>query len=154
MENQQENSLFGLTIDSVTAGYLKETASWAKLLAIVGMIGCGFMVIVGIMASMAVSSVTSEYNREFSGAAPAAFGAMMMVFYILLAVIYFFPCLFLLRFANHTKNAIGANDQMALNEGLRNLKATFRFIGIVTLIFISLFLLMFLLGGLGAIMSV
>ena len=60
MENQQENSLFGLSIDSVTAGYLKETASWAKLLAIVGMIGCVFLVLGGIMASVAVTTVSGE----------------------------------------------------------------------------------------------
>lgn len=154
MENQQENSLFGLTIDSVTAGYLKETASWAKLLAIVGMIGCVFLVIGGIMASVAVTAVSSEMSREIGGGATAAMGAFMLIFYVLIAVIYFFPCLYLLRFSNHIKNAITANDQMGLNEGLRNLKATFRFLGIVTIIFISLFLLMFLLGGLGAIISV
>lgn len=154
MENQQENSLFGLSIDSVTAGYLKETASWAKLLAIVGMIGCVFLVLGGIMASVAVTTVSSEMSREIGGGATAAMGAFMLIFYVLIAVIYFFPCLYLLRFSNHIKNAITANDQMGLNEGLRNLKATFRFLGIVTIIFISLFLLMFLLGGLGAIMSV
>ncbi len=154
MENQQENSLFGLSIDSVTAGYLKETASWAKLLAIVGMIGCVFLVLGGIMASVAVTTVSGEMSREIGGGATAAMGAFMLIFYVLIAVIYFFPCLYLLRFSNHIKNAITANDQMGLNEGLRNLKATFRFLGIVTIIFISLFLLMFLLGGLGAIMSV
>ena len=42
---------------------------------------------------------------------------------------------------------------MALNEGMRNLKATFRFMGVITIIFISLFLLLFLLGGLGAVMG-
>ena len=154
MENQQENSLFGLSIDSVTAGYLKETASWAKLLAIVGMIGCVFLVLGGIMASVAVTTVSGEMSREIGGGATAAMGAFMLIFYVLIAVIYFFPCLYLLRFSNHIKNAITANDQMGLNEGLRNLKATFRFLGIVKIIFISLFLLMFLLGGLGAIMSV
>lgn len=154
MENQQENSLFGLSIDSVTAGYLKETASWAKLLAIVGMIGCVFLVLGGIMASVAVTTVSGEMSREIGGGATAAMGAFMLIFYVLIAVIYFFPCLYLLRFSNHIKNAVTANDQMGLNEGLRNLKATFRFLGIVTIIFISLFLLMFLLGGLGAIMSV
>lgn len=154
MENQQENSLFGLSIDSVTAGYLKETASWAKLLAIVGMIGCVFLVLGGIMASVAVTTVSGEMSREIGGGATAAMGAFMLIFYVLIAVIYFFPCLYLLRFSNHIKNAVTANDQMGLNEGLRNLKATFRFLGIVTIIFISLFLLMFLLGGLGAIISV
>lgn len=153
MEQQQENSLFGLSIDSVTAGYLKETASWAKLLAIVGMISCGFIVIGGIVASMAVSSATSEFREIGGGGASAAAGAAMMIFYIIMAVIYFFPCLFTLRFSNYIKMALNANDQMALNEGMRNLKATFRFMGVITIIFISLFLLLFLLGGLGAVMA-
>lgn len=154
MEQQQENSLFGLSIDSVTAGYLKETASWAKLLAIVGMISCGLIVIGGIVAAMAVSSATSEFSREMGGSgASAAAGAAMMIFYIIMAVIYFFPCLYTLRFSNHIKVALSSNDQMALNEGMRNLKATFRFMGVITIIFLSLFLLLFLLGGLGAVMG-
>ncbi|MBI5371785.1 MAG: hypothetical protein HZA79_07145 [Sphingobacteriales bacterium] len=155
---QQENSLFGLSLDATSTSHLKETASWARLLAIVGMVMCVLMVLGGILASVAVSKATGELEREFrsggygSGAA-AGMGAAVAVVYIIVALIYFFPCLFTLRFANYIKTAINANDQQALNEGLRNLKATFRYMGIITIIFIAFFVLALLLGGMGAIMS-
>ena len=153
MEQQQDNSLFGLSLDATSTGHLKETASWARLLAIVGMVSCVLMVLMGIFASMAMSRATSEFDREFGGSASAGLGATMMITYIVIALIYFFPCLFTLRFANYIRTAINANDQLALNEGLRNLKATFRYMGIITIIFIAFFVLALLLGGLGAIMA-
>lgn len=153
MEQQQDNSLFGLSLDSTSTGHLKETASWARLLAIVGMVMCVLMVLMGIFASMAMSKATSEFDGEFGSSASAGLGVTMMVTYIIVALIYFFPCLFTLRFANYIRTAINANDQLALNEGLRNLKATFRYMGIITIIFIAFFVLALLLGGMGAIMA-
>ncbi len=156
MEQSQDNSLFNLNLDSTSTSHLKETASWAKFLAIAGMVMCGLMVIIGIVASMAVSKVTNDFDGGYGGyrgGNTAGLGATMMITYIIIALIYFFPCLFTLRFANHTKNAINANDQMALNEGLRNLKATFRYMGIITIIALAFMLLGLLLGGLGAMMG-
>jgi hypothetical protein len=40
MEQNQDNSLFNLSVDTVSKAHLKETAGWAKFLAIVGMIMC------------------------------------------------------------------------------------------------------------------
>ncbi len=154
---QQENSLFGLSLDATSTSHLKETASWARLLAIVGMVMCVLMVLGGILASVAFSKVGElerDYGRSgYGSGASAGMGAAIVVVYIIVALIYFFPCLFTLRFANYIKTAINANDQQALNEGLRNLKATFRYMGIITIIFIAFFVLGLLLGGLGAIMS-
>lgn len=150
---QQDNNLFGLNLDTTGSTHLKETASWARLLAIVGMVMCALMVLFGIFASMALSRATSEINKEFGGTASAGVGATMMITYIIIALINFFPCLFTLRFANYIRTAINANDQMALNEGLRNLKATFRYMGVITIIGLALFLIAFLIGGMGALMS-
>ena len=152
MEQNQESSLFGLGIDATSKSHLSETGRWAKFLAIFGMIMCGLMVILGIFASVAISETM---NREYGyrRGDTAGMGASMMIMYVLMAVIYFFPCLFTLRFANHMQSAIRSNDQAALNEAFKNLKITFRFVGILSIIVLAFLVLAIVLGGLTAIMS-
>jgi len=153
MEQNQDTSLFGLGIDPTSKTHLSEAARWAKFLAIVGMAMCVIMVIFGIIASTVVSNATKEMESSFGyqrSMDTGVLGMTMMVTYILIAILYFFPCLFTLRFANHMQNALNANDQDSLNESFKNLKVTFRYMGILTIIFLALFLLAFLVGGFGA----
>ena len=156
MEQNQETSLFGLSIDPIGKSHLSDTARWAKFLAIVGMVMCVLIVVFGIIAATAISNV-SDFQRDFGGRRSSydtgGLGITLMITYIIIAVIYFFPCLFTLRFSNHMQNAIRANDQTSLNESFKNLKVTFRYMGILTIIFIALFLLGLLLGGLGALLG-
>jgi flagellar biosynthesis protein FlhB len=65
----------------------------------------------------------------------------MVIFYIVFAVIAFFPYYFLLRFANKMKAALISNDQDALNGSFQNLKILYRYMGI--LMIISLVLIVF-----------
>ena len=76
-------------------------------------------------------------------------GAVMAFYYIVIALIYFFPCLFLFRFATKMKVALASNDQETLNTSFQNLKATFRYMGIVTIVMLVFFLLAFLVAFLG-----
>lgn len=157
MEQNQDNSLFNLSVDTVSKAHLKETAGWAKFLAIVGMIMCVLMAIGGFVFAFYLSKSMAEFDDGFrsyrNSADSTAMGVTMGITYLLFAVIYFFPCLFTLRFANHTKNAINANDQVSLNEGLKNLKVTFRYMGILTVIALAFIIIAFLLGGFAAIMT-
>jgi preprotein translocase subunit SecG len=156
MEQNQDTSLFGLGIDPNAKTHLSEAARWAKFLAIVGMVMCVIMVIFGILMSTMVSKATRDMESGFGyprSMDTGALGVTMMVMYIFIAIIYFFPCLFTLRFANHMQNALTANDQDSLNESFKNLKVTFRYMGILTIIFMALFLLGLLAGGLGTMMG-
>ena|SRR5688572_23827146 len=142
----QENSLFGFGIDQTSKTHLWEAAKWARFLAIVGFIMCGLLVILGIFAGSFFSSMSNRYDDYGEGA--DAFGTGMRLFMILIylgiAVIYFFPCLFLLRFANLMRNALNTDDQATLNTSFQNLKIMFRYVGIVTIIGISFYILMIL----------
>ena len=73
----------------------------------------------------------------------------MAVLYIIIALIYFFPCLFLFRFATKTKAALAANDQEVLNASFQNLKASFRYVGIITIVLLAFWVLALLVGLLG-----
>ena len=153
-EQNQESTLFGFGIDQFSRSHLWEAAKWAKFLAIVGFIMCGLLAIAGIYLGSVVSS-TSPYEREYGSASVfAGLGVFVSVLYVGFAIIWFFACLFLLRFANHMKNALNTDDQATLNSSFQNLKIMFRYVGIIAIIVISLYILLILFALLTAMSGV
>lgn len=151
MDSNQNSSLFGLSIDATSKAHLTVAAKWAKFLAIIGFIVCGIIVLAGIFAGSLMSSFSSSQYGEFGGWTNlGGFGALAAVFYVLIALLYFFPCLFLFNFAAKMKAALLADDQDTLNLSFQNLKKTFRFVGIVTIVVLSIYLLVFILGIIAA----
>ena len=148
MEPTQNESLFGLSIDPISKNHLSSTASWAKFLAIMGFIACGLIVLMGIFAGSLFerySSRSEGFDRDGMIGA-RGFGAVAAVFYILLAVLYFFPCLFLFNFASKMKSALLSNDQDILNTSFQNLKKTFRYVGVLTIIVIAFYIIILMLA--------
>ena len=135
METNQTN-LFELQVDELSSGYLKETAKWAKFLAILGFIGCGLLVLGGI-ALVFTMSAASMGGAAFGGMYSSAFSLV----YLALAALYFFPCFYLYRFASTMQQALQAGEAIQLQTSFRNLKSCFRFIGILTIILIAVYLL-------------
>lgn len=142
----QQNQLFGLTIDPQSKRFLSETAKWGKFLSIIGFIGCAFIAIFGIIMALGLSNASQGYN-EFGGGNPfAMLGPAMAVIMLLMALLYFIPCLYLFRFSGQMSVALSADDQAALNKAFENLKSVFKFIGILTIIVLSFYILAFLIG--------
>jgi len=145
-EQNKESTLFGLGIDQASKTHLWEAAKWARFLAIVGFVICGLVAIAGIFVGTYFSTI-SPYDNEYGRRSLfAGMGTFLTVFYIGIAILYFFPCLFLLRFANHMRNAINTDDQVTLNRSFQNLKIMFRYVGILTIIIICLYILAFMFG--------
>ena len=138
-------NLFELQIDASSQMYLRETAKWAKFLAILGFVICGLLVLGGIFAGTLMSTMSSQFPSPM----PSGIGVMATFFYILFAVIVFFPYLFLFRFANQMLAALRSNDQPSLNSSFRNLKSHYKFVGILTIIILSFYLIFFIFLGLG-----
>ncbi|MGZ8558599.1 MAG: DUF5362 family protein [Chitinophagaceae bacterium] len=138
MEQNQDTSLFGINVDQAGRAHLADAAKWAKFLAIMGFIGCALVVLIGIFFGSFFSMFSSQlgadnpYNQL--PVSSTGFGGAMAVMYVLIALVYFFPCLYLFRFATRMKNALASNDQAMLNTSFQNLKAAFRFVGILMII--------------------
>jgi hypothetical protein len=159
MENIQENAKIEIGHESI--GYLETTRKWTMFLAILGFIGIGLMLLIGIFAGSfigkmmggmsSMSGMEGMEGMEGMGAAKAAsgfVGVFMFVFYLILAVIYFFPVLYLLRFSTHTKKAVATLDANELKLGLKYLKSYWKYIGILLIVCISLMLLgLIFMGG-------
>ena len=133
---EQNPSLFSLSIDPSSKEHLAEAAKWARFLAIIGFVFLGFLVVAGIAVSVTISRLSSGFsdpafrNSGFS----SAMGVGTAFVYLVMAIIYLFPLLYLLRFANAARTALTTNDQELLNDSFRNLKRFLRYLGILTII--------------------
>ena len=94
----------GFVITEASRSYLRETAKWAKFLAIIGFVMIGFMVLVGVFFGSIMGSAMSDLEDAGlkAGVGTGAFGFI----YIFIALLYFFPTLYLYRFATRTKQAV------------------------------------------------
>lgn len=136
---EENNSLFSLTIDPVTKSHLMESARWGKFLAIIGFILCVLMVVMGIFFGTFMSRLYSRDAYPGMSDGGNAVTAAMVFLYLIIAVINFFPCLFLFRFATGMKAALNGNDQNTLNTSFQNLKALLRYVGIITIIVLVIY---------------
>lgn len=144
MEEQNQNSLFELAIDHESSSYLTETARWAKFLSIVGFVTCGLLAIASffIGAIMARSaSALAPYSTDGTAAIGGVTSAFITALYLAIALLYFFPCLYLYQFSVRLKTALRDNDQVQLNQSLKSQKSLFKFVGILTIIVLSFYAL-------------
>ncbi|RYZ56449.1 MAG: hypothetical protein EOO14_12315 [Chitinophagaceae bacterium] len=153
---EQNSSLFSLTIDPLTKAHLAETAKWARFLAIVGFVFLLLLILVGVYSAFTLNRFEESY-RELGGGVSdgitSSAGTGMAVVYTIMAVIWFFPLLFTFRFANQMRNALQGNNQELLTTAFQNLKVCFRYLGIVTVIFLVMIALSLLFGIMGLALS-
>ncbi len=143
MEQESTAEFFSLEIDNLIKSHLYEAAKWGKFLAIMGFIICGLIILIGIFFGSIMGKFAGA-DEALGGGMMAGMGAMMAVVYVVIAVVYFFPCLYLFRFATKMKTALNGNDQAQLNASFENLKSMFKFVGILTVIILVLYAVLFL----------
>jgi hypothetical protein len=136
MEETTQGNLFDLQVDHQASAYLGETARWSKFLSIVGFVCCGLYIITGIFKAASIQSTL----EGFRGAANIS-NVWVGLFYIIFSILYFFPCLYLFHFSNKMKVALLNNDQIQLTEAFKNLKSSYRFLGILTIILLAVILI-------------
>lgn len=144
---EQPNSLFSLSIDPATRSHLSEASKWARFLAIAGMISLVLLVAFGVYVSTVMTANLDRQFEDINGGNSTladGVGVGMAVIYLVIAVIWFFPLMYLLKFSNQMQNAIAGNNQEVLNSSFQNLKICFRYLGIVTIIGVIFYLIAFL----------
>jgi hypothetical protein len=112
---------------------LHEIRKWALFLSIIGFIGIGLFLLVGILLPV-IFSLTGAPLGTFVG-------IMIGLLYIVLAVVYFFPVLFLYKFTAHAKTAIPSLNPNDLALAFKYLKSHYKYIGILTIVLISMYIL-------------
>jgi ABC-type multidrug transport system fused ATPase/permease subunit len=151
METTESSSLFSLSIDPETKVHLLETARWARFLAIVGMICLGLLVLFGVVYSIWISSAINRLQTQMSFPSQTTYDRGLAVgstfMFVVMAVVGFFPLLYMLRFASQMRIALYGNDQENLNSSFRNLKRYFRYFGVITLVGMGIWIIWLLVMG-------
>ncbi|MFT3679753.1 MAG: DUF5362 family protein [Ferruginibacter sp.] len=132
MENTNDLLQNDLTIDTDTAGNMKESAMWGRFLGIMGFIYSGLISIMAVFMGWFFERIMPRS----AGITPAAAigGIFIGVIYFVMAVMVFFLSLYLFKFGSKAQAALKANDQESLRESFKNLKLYFRVLGIITII--------------------
>jgi len=138
-----------LQLNKVATAFLEESRKWAKLLAIMGFIGSGLLVVLGLLMGTIFSAIPVDDIPGFT----TGMGGFMSILYILFALLYFFPALYLYNFAEKTKSALLHQDNELLAEAFKNQKSCYKFLGIMTIVIAGLYILIALFGLMAAIMS-
>lgn len=137
------NSNLHLTEDAQS--FLKETAKWAYFLAVLGFVGIGFLILLGLFIGTIFSSL-GAFNQGISPM-PMMGTSFITFLYLIMAGIYFFPVYYLYQFASKIKLALREKDNEKLSSSLEYLKSHYKFMGILALIMVSLYGVVFIIGS-------
>jgi len=126
------------TLSDSAMFYLSEARKWAKFISIIGFIGIGMMILAGLLMGFMMDAITSMSPQ------PVPFpSGVFTFFYIVMAVIYFFPVYYLYKFSEDMKRALELGQEEQLTSAFRWLKSHYKFIGILMIILIAFSILAF-----------
>jgi len=113
---------------------LVKTRPWVVFLGVMTLIGCGLMVLLGLfMGMVGLGGMGGELG--------AVGGFTIVVVYMLLAFLYFFPGLYLLRYGRAIKEVDRVANGDTIEAALKQQFAFWRFAGILTLAVMGIYLL-------------
>ncbi|TXE11809.1 hypothetical protein FUA26_07020 [Seonamhaeicola algicola] len=136
---------FELGINSEIKDYLTETVKWSSFLAILGFVGVGLMIFAGI-----IMGITGAASSGLASAYGAGYASGIALFYIILAAVYFFPVMYLFRFSKSMKSALKQENNNDFAKAFSSLKSHYKFLGIFSIVLISLYILVIIGAVIGA----
>ena len=126
-----------LTLNGKAKSFLRETAKWCKFLSIVGFVGIGLMIVFALFAGTIFSALPQAQTIPFD------LGLAMTITYLILAALYFFPVYYLYQFSGKMKAALFTKNDDTLADAFEVLKSHYKFVGVFTIIILSLYILAF-----------
>lgn len=132
---------FELQLNQSAKGFLKETSKWAYFLSILGFIGVGFVVLAAVFSGALFANI-GHYNPSIRGFGMLG-GSFITALYLIVAALYFFPIYYLNRFASKANLAIKENNSELLATSFKYLKSHFKYIGVMALIILCLYIFIF-----------
>jgi hypothetical protein len=112
---------------------LLATKPWVRFFSVLGFIGSGLLVVVGLVFG-AVGSLSEELGIA---------GGFVGFIYAALAVVYFFPSLFLYRYASGIRDFVGSGSSQSLEVALSHQLKFWRFMGTATIVMFCLYVMVF-----------
>ena len=123
---------------------LNKVVYWSKFFAIMMIIAGGLMGLLAIFSLFGFAAL-DEYGLG------SGMGVFMFLGYGIVAFIYILPAVWLLNFSTKTRKGINEKDESKFAEGFKNLGKYYTFFGVISIIFLSIYALIFLIGIIAAI---
>jgi hypothetical protein len=137
--NEISKALPQLQITPESVAYLATTAKWTKFLSILGFVFSGFLLTAGFVLSVFFGSVSSQL--ENTGKLPFFNKSFIGIIYLVIALIYIWPIIYLNNFSNFATRAVQTGNTEKLTSALLSLKRLFKFMGILMIIMLVIYLI-------------
>ncbi|SFG74436.1 DUF5362 family protein [Pedobacter insulae] len=143
-ETNEQQNIPQLIITEDIRSYLYDMAKWANFLAIVGFVIAGFMIIASFTIGAAMST-NPELSALMASSALSPIG--FTIFCLAYSFAIFYPSLLLFKYSTKAKLGVLYGEQASLNEAFSKLKSLFKYWGIITMIFIVLYVMLMVLSA-------
>ncbi len=146
LEQQETTAPKQIVVTEEAISYLTETHKWTKFLSIVGFVSVGLLVLFALFLMIGFNSLESFIpEAQQAGFPSSAFpGIGLGILYILIGLLYFFPLKYMFTFSTSLKSAIQDINTDTFTFAMLNLKSLNKFMGIFTIVFLSIYALIFL----------
>lgn len=137
-----------LVVTEEMRSHFYEMAKWAKFLGIVGFVMTGLIVMSAFTMGATLSALSDNpltANNPLLGLG----GGAVTVIFILYAFIIFYPSLLLYQYSSNAKTGVLYGEQTALTTAIGKIKSLFKFWGILTIIIIAIYALIFMAAVIG-----
>ena len=134
----------------ITSGMIHQldrTRPWVRFIGVLMIIGCVFLVLMGVMVMLMGGFFGMDQSLGPS------FGILIGVVYLLMAFLYFFPARYLLRYGAAIKQMRGGTNTRAVEEALGHQASFWRFVGILAAAILALYGLALVLVLIGAVVG-
>lgn len=135
---------------------LDSLRKYTYFIGIVTWVGAGLLIIMGLFTAFFMNSLGSGLQEEV-GFIGQLGGASIGLFYILIALLYYFPGKYLVETSKQIKQALRSQSPEEVYQTFQPLQRFFKFVGVIIMIVLILYGIIFLgalfLGGIGAFMS-
>ncbi|MDI9320741.1 MAG: DUF5362 family protein [Phycisphaerales bacterium] len=146
MQQDNTNIFESGSLSDTAKAHLLETTRWTKFLAILSFIFIVLMLI-GFIFMISASSMMPAANPRV-GVAPW----MITFVWLLLGLIYWYPSVMLYKFSNTMKDGLNTANNELVENAFRHQKNFWKFMGICTIVFIALYVVLIIVVVAGAAM--
>lgn len=140
--HNQQDPLANVAVTDLMVEHLRATKPWVRLISVVMFIMVGLMCLGGLFM-MLMPSPAGMGGAGF-------FGPVIGIIYILFSGLYLFPAYFLHQYASSINDLVQGGGDSAMENALGSQKSFWRFVGILTLVMICLYALIFFFAIFGA----
>jgi ABC-type multidrug transport system fused ATPase/permease subunit len=146
--NSEQESV--LELDDDARYFLHVASKWSYFISILG-----FIMILIMFSGVLVMGLGVGFLFGNAGPAMAegAIFSFIWIIYIVMILVYFFPIYYLYKFSTRLKMAMRNDDTFELTESFRFLSKHYKFIGVLAIIMLILYPILFLIGGFASVFT-